>query len=84
METTSVKRIGGNSLNVNPRDFVFTKKEHKRYKYLFQRRIIPIRYADDETLEVLGLKIEVDRLLNNLGLHYLVHCNFPIYAHLTR
>lgn len=36
-----------------------------------------------ETLDLLGLRTDVDTLLNNLGLHYLVHYDFLIYDNLT-
>lgn len=61
-----------------------TKGEHtKSYETFSHRCIILIRYADDETIETLWLKTEVDKFLNNLGLHYLVHCCFSVYVCLT-
>lgn len=53
------------------------------YEYLSQKRIIPTWYIDDETLDILRLRIDVDFLLKILGLHYLVQCDFPGNANLT-
>lgn len=65
LETERVKRKRGSSSNENHHFFIFTKEEdNKMYEYLSRRHIIPTWYADDETLEALGLKNEVDRLLN--------------------
>lgn len=70
--------------NVNHHGFIFKKEEHtKRYEYLSHRRIKPTRYADDETLNPLGLRSDVDTLVNNLGLNYLLHYEFMVYANLT-
>lgn len=51
-----------------------------RYEIISQRCILHTRHANDETLATLGLTFEVNRLFNNLGLHYLVHGDFLVYA----
>lgn len=45
--------------------------------------IIPTQYVDNETLTTLGLKNDVDMLLNNVRLHYLMLSGFTLFVNLT-
>ena len=68
----------------NAHGITFTKPEHReRYHVLIKRRLIPPRYICEATLNRLGIKDEVYRMFQNIGLLPFMLFEAPTYEGLT-
>lgn len=77
-------RKKGSTRAQNPHNIVFDDDEQaKRYSILIKCKLTPTRYMCEQTLSTLGLKSEVDRLFNNIGLLDFMQRDVPTYKCIT-
>lgn len=70
--------------NLNPHNIIFDNPEQeKRYPVHKNRKLTPTRYICEQTLNDLGLKIEVDRMFQVLGMLEFMSLEAPTYARIT-
>ena len=68
----------------NAHGITFTKPEHKeRYNVLIKRKLLPTRYICEDTLNKLGLRDEVFRMFENIGMLPFMLFEAPTYEGLT-
>lgn len=70
--------------NPNLHNIVFDNPEQeKRYQVHQKRKLTPTRYMFEQTLNALGLKIEVDRMFHALGMLEFMSLEAPTYECIT-
>lgn len=68
----------------NEHDIVFENLEHqKRYAVHLKRKLTPMRYMCNGTLQELGLQAEVHRMFHTLGMLEFMQLEAPTYARTT-
>jgi hypothetical protein len=70
--------------NTRPyRGLILTEDQRNRFNQLSKRKIVPSRYACEETLTMLGLLDEVRSLAQSIGLWDFISTPWPTYETLT-
>lgn len=83
-QTSRARKKKGSGTSSNMYGIMFTSSvEQERYAILTKWRITPTRYLDENTLITLGLKNEVGRLFNNIGLGYFILIKCTTFSRVT-
>ena len=83
-QTSRARRKKGNGTSSNMYGIMFTSpEEQERYVIQTKWRITPTRYLDENTLITLGLKNEVGRLFDNIGLDYFILIKCTTFSRVT-
>lgn len=71
-ETSRLRK--SNTCTPNPYNIAFNNPEQeRRYSVHVKRKLTPTRYMCEQTLNDLGLKIEIDRMFHMLGMSDVSH-----------